>query len=113
MKDSFDELMARDWLDEVVADRAKDEPEIAVEWAKHKRQMAMARARREAGLTQAQVAERMGVKQPRVAEIERNPASVSLGVMERYAKAIGKRIVFEDAAPYEGEPTLPKPRTGQ
>lgn len=53
-------------------------------------------ARRAAGLTQAQVAERMGTKAPSVARLESALASgkhsPSIETLQKYAKALGKRL---------------------
>lgn len=56
----------------------------------------MLSARREVGLTQAQVAERMGTKAPAVTRLENSLASgkhsPSLETLQKYAKALGKRL---------------------
>ncbi|OYQ17548.1 transcriptional regulator [Elstera cyanobacteriorum] len=53
-------------------------------------------ARREAGLTQAEVAERMGTKAPAVARLEQalvtGRPSPSLATLNRYARALGKKL---------------------
>ncbi len=53
-------------------------------------------ARKEAGLTQAQVAERMGTKATAVARLEAallsGKHSPSLSTLQKYAKALGKRL---------------------
>jgi len=53
-------------------------------------------ARREAGLSQAQVAERMGTKASAVARLEAalvsGKHSPSLNTLQKYAKALGKRL---------------------
>ncbi|MBI5523645.1 MAG: helix-turn-helix transcriptional regulator [Desulfarculus sp.] len=57
------------------------------------------RARRKAGLTQAQVAERMGTQAPAVARLEAslgsNKHSPSVATLQRYAKAVGKKLVIK------------------
>jgi predicted transcriptional regulator len=54
------------------------------------------RARRQAGLSQAQVAERMGTRAPAVARLEASllnrKHSPSVATLQRYAKAVGKRL---------------------
>jgi transcriptional regulator with XRE-family HTH domain len=56
----------------------------------------MVRARKQAGLTQAEVAERMGAKRSAVARLESTLASgkhsPSLVTLQKYAKAVGKRL---------------------
>lgn len=53
-------------------------------------------ARKEAGLTQAQVAERMGTKATAVARLESTllsgKHSPSISTLQKYAKALGKRL---------------------
>jgi predicted transcriptional regulator len=53
-------------------------------------------ARKEAGLTQAQVAERMGTKATAVARLESallsGKHSPSISTLQKYAKALGKRL---------------------
>lgn len=63
------------------------EPEFAVAEA-------LVKARSEAGMTQADVAALLGVKQPAVARIEAGK-NVSLKTLEKYAKALGRRIKID------------------
>ena len=63
------------------------EPEFAIAGA-------LLRARVEAGMTQADVAAVLGVKQPAVARIEAG-RNVSLRTLEKYAKALNRRIKIE------------------
>lgn len=59
------------------------------------------KTRHEAGLSQSQVAERMGTQAPAVARLERALAtgkhSPSIATLRKYAKACGKRLVFDVA----------------
>lgn len=52
-------------------------------------------ARRRAGLTQAEVADRMGVTQSTVSGFETEGADPRLSTLQRYARAVGARVVIE------------------
>ena len=56
---------------------------------------AMIRARAEAGLTQEALAERMGTTQSAVARLEGGHVSPTVETLQRYAKAVGKRLKVE------------------
>lgn len=69
-------------------------------------------AREQAGMTQQQVAERMGTKKSAVSRLENNAGDVRLSTLQRYAEAVGCRLVI-DVAKLEEEPkpaTVRKPR---
>ncbi|HEV2651279.1 MAG TPA: helix-turn-helix transcriptional regulator [Rhizomicrobium sp.] len=57
--------------------------------------LALIKAREKAGMTQAQVAKRMGTTQSVVARIEAAQNPPNLKTLERYAKAVGRRIEFK------------------
>lgn len=59
-------------------------------------------AREQAGLTQQQVAERMGTKKSAISRLENNAGDVRLSTLQRYAEAVGCRLVI-DVAPMEEE----------
>lgn len=101
MRQTTEDIAKGNWLEDIMNERALVDPAYAAMRKEAAQQAILVQARRESGLTQAQVAEAMGVKQPRIAEIERHPSRVSFGVLSRYAEVVGKRIVFESAAPYE------------
>lgn len=69
-------------------------------------------AREQAGMTQQQVAERMGTKKSAISRLENNAGDVRLSTLQRYAEAVGCRIVVEVAALEEaaGAAPLRKPR---
>lgn len=85
-------------FDEVFAEDMKD-PEFRKEYEASEKELKgldeVLKARLEAGLTQAAVAKRMGTSQAAVARLEgylskgRYP---SVRSMQRYAKAVGKRL---------------------
>lgn len=69
-------------------------------------------ARERAGMTQQQVAERMGTKKSAISRLENNAGDVRLSTLQRYAEAVGCRLVIE-VTPLEEEvkPTaIRKPR---
>lgn len=51
-------------------------------------------ARKRAGLTQVEVAERIGTTQSAVSRLEAGHVEPSLGLVDRYASAVGERIVL-------------------
>jgi transcriptional regulator with XRE-family HTH domain len=51
--------------------------------------------RRAAGLSQHEVAERMGTSQPAVARLEAGQVDARMSTMQRYAAAVGARLIFE------------------
>jgi transcriptional regulator with XRE-family HTH domain len=57
-------------------------------------------AREEAGLTQRELAERLGCSQQAVARAERWESNPTVGLVERWAAATGRRVVLE-LRPYE------------
>ncbi|HST62684.1 MAG TPA: helix-turn-helix transcriptional regulator [Longimicrobium sp.] len=54
-------------------------------------------AREAAGLTQQQVAERMGTKKSAISRLENNAGDVRLSTLQRYAEAVGCRLVIDIA----------------
>ena len=62
-----------DYLDEIVALRARTEPQIAGKWAAVKIVMELRRVREEKGISQAQIAETLGLSQSHIARLERTP----------------------------------------
>jgi|GEM_PF-3229547 len=95
----------KDWLDEMIDERIKIDPEFANEWAKAEQRLRLVQLRKESGKTQTQIAEIMGVTQPRVAEIERHPDRVSFARLQKYMHAIGGtielKLVREEKSTYE------------
>jgi len=75
------------WLKKPEYQRAYDEPETEFELAR-----TLIDARLAAGLTQAQVAKRMKTSQAAISRMEGGKVKPSANSLERYAKAIGKRL---------------------
>ena len=69
-------------------------------------------AREQAGMTQQQVAERMGTRKSAISRLENNAGDVRLSTLQRYAEAVGRRLVIEVAElEEEAKPTpVRKPR---
>jgi DNA-binding XRE family transcriptional regulator len=75
------------------------DPEFAAAYAEADAEFAvieaMIRARAEAGLTQEALAERMGTTQSAVARLEGGRVSPTVETLQKYAKAVGKRLRVE------------------
>lgn len=56
---------------------------------------AMIRARAEAGVTQAELAERMETTQSAIARLESGRVSPTVETLQKYARALGKRLKIE------------------
>ncbi len=56
---------------------------------------AMIKARAGAGVTQAELAERMGTTQSAIARLESGRVSPSVATLQKYARALGKRLKIE------------------
>jgi HTH-type transcriptional regulator / antitoxin HipB len=52
-------------------------------------------AREAAGMTQQQVADLMGTKKSAISRIEHNAGGIRLSTLQRYAEAVGHRLVIE------------------
>ena len=76
-----------------------DDPAFAASYAEAEAEFsvieAMLRARTEAGLTQAEVAVRAGTTQSAIARLEAGRVSPSVETLQRYARAVGKRLRVE------------------
>lgn len=58
-------------------------------------------AREQAGLTQQEVAERMGTHKSAVSRIENFAGDLRLSTVQKYAEAVGRRLVLELEDPQE------------
>jgi DNA-binding XRE family transcriptional regulator len=101
----YADLVAKDDLDRLIDDLAKDDPSITSSVAATLERRALARQlaerRRTAGLTQTQLAKRMGTSQGQVTRLE-SGADTRLSTVARYAAAVGMRVEWTLAP-------LPKP----
>src|SRR5260221_12574071 len=88
-----DNLMAKDFLDEIIAQRTRKNPRFPDLVAEAERRGAIARTlaakRTNAGLSQTLVAARMGTAASVVSKLEAG-ADVKLSTLQRYCAAIGQ-----------------------
>jgi ribosome-binding protein aMBF1 (putative translation factor) len=93
---------SRDFLDEILAEGAKRDPQFQqlVDSAYRRRALLhrLVAARRRSGLTQAEIADRMRTSQAAVARIETGNFDVRTTTLDRYALAVGKRITYRLSA---------------
>lgn len=86
----------QDFLEEIIAERTKSDPEFParVDAALRERQLlrALAAKRVELHLSQTVVAARMGTSQSALARLERGEADPRLSTLERYAAALGQTL---------------------
>lgn len=92
-------MARKDFLDEMIAERTKANPEFPglVGAAVRRRKLleALAAEREARGLSQTVVAARMQTSQSAVARIEKAEVDVKLSTVERYAAAVGKQVRWE------------------
>jgi ribosome-binding protein aMBF1 (putative translation factor) len=90
-----------DFLDEIVEERTKQNPEFPgmVEAALEGRRLlrSLADRRRDLGLSQTAVAARMGTSQSALARLEGGDSDPRLSTVERYVLAIGEELVHHRA----------------
>ncbi len=88
-------------LRKYVTRRKNQDPEFAdgyeIGYEHFKLGVLLRQAREEAGLTQEEVARRMGTKKSAVSRIENHAADIKLSTLERFAKAIGRRLKLQVA----------------
>ncbi|MGH2351397.1 MAG: helix-turn-helix domain-containing protein [Chloroflexota bacterium] len=88
--------MGKEFLDEMVGEHTARDPSFPtlLEEAKERRTRLrkLAELRASQGLSQTEVAARMGTSQSVVARIESGAVDTKLSTLERYARAIGRRL---------------------
>lgn len=105
-----------DDLDRWILERDAREPGYAKRFERESRAFIVGAqlqvAREQAGMTQQQVAERMGTQKSAISRLENNAGDVRLSTLQRYAEAVGRRLVIEVAALEEEAKPAPvrKPR---
>src|SRR3989442_15907482 len=86
----------RDFLDEMIAERAKTDPEFPqlVEAAYQRRKLlrALADEREKAGISQTDIAARMRTSQSAVARLEAGGIDAKMSTLDRFALALGDRV---------------------
>ncbi len=94
-----------DFLDEMIAERTRANPDFPALLEAAMRERALLRAlaakRAERGLSQREVATRMGTSQAVVARLERGEGDPTLSTLERFALALGQQLewrLVEDGA---------------
>ena len=60
-------------------------------------------ARKQAGLSQTELAQRLGTHQVYVSQMERGNQNPTLGACEKYAKALGQKVIFSLSTDHESE----------
>ena len=92
-------MASKDFLDEMIAERTKANPEFPVlldAAMRRRRLLEDLTSQREAlGLSQTIVAARMRTSQSAVARLESAEIDAKLSTVERYAAALGKKISWE------------------
>jgi ribosome-binding protein aMBF1 (putative translation factor) len=83
-------------LERYIEKRKKRDPEFAqdyeIGYAEFKIGVMLRQAREEAGLTQEELARKLNTKKSTVSRIENHTENISLSTLEKYAKALGKRL---------------------
>ncbi len=85
-----------DFLEEMIAERAKTDPEFPnlVEAAYQRRKLlrALAGERESAGISQTDLAARMRTSQSAFARLEAGSTDAKMSTVDRFAQALGKRV---------------------
>lgn len=88
-----------DDLDRYIARRDARDPGYAArferESAAFRAGLRLQLAREDAGMTQQQVAERMGTRKSAISRMENHAGDMRLSTLQRYAEAVGCRLVLE------------------
>jgi len=83
-------------LEKYISKRKKDNPDFAegfeVGYENFKIGILLKQARQKAGLTQLEMAEAIGTKKTAISRLENHTADIRLSTLEKYAKALGKKI---------------------
>ncbi len=94
--------MGKDFLDEIIEERTKANPDFPelVDAALRARRLlrSLAERRRELGLSQTTVAARMGTSQSALARLESGESDPRISTVERYALAVGEELEHRRAA---------------
>ena len=86
-------------LDRYARERAARDPEFAdgleSGYAEFKVGVLLRQAREEAGLTQEEMARRLNTGKSAISRLENHASDIRLSTLERYARALGRRLTFE------------------
>lgn len=90
-------------LQAVIAKRKAEDPEFAERYDRgyqaFRLGVMLQLAREEAGMTQEQVAEKLGTKKSAISRLENNAGDLRLSTLQKYAEAVGRRLILELAPP--------------
>ena len=88
-----------DDLDRYIEKRKKLDPEFAEGYDEgyqnFKIGVLLQLSREQAKLTQEEVAQKMGIKKSAISRIENHAENITLSTLNKYAKALGKKVHFE------------------
>ncbi|MCH2450260.1 MAG: helix-turn-helix transcriptional regulator [Gracilimonas sp.] len=86
-------------LQAYISERKKSDPEFSEGYEEgfrnFKISVLLKQAREKAGLTQDQVAQQLNTKKTAVSRIENHAEDIRLSTLEKYAKALGKKLRVE------------------
>lgn len=90
-------------LDSVIAKLKAEDPDFAEGYERGYQAtrlgMMLHLAREDAGMTQEQVAQKLGTKKSAISRLENNAGDMRLSTLQKYAEAVGRRLVLELAPP--------------
>ena len=86
-------------VEQYIERRKKSDPEFAEDfefgYSSFKIGVLLAQARVEVGMTQEELARRLNLNKSTIVRIENNAENVGIYTLERYAKALGKKLCVE------------------
>jgi transcriptional regulator with XRE-family HTH domain len=92
-------------VERLIAEFKAEDPEFAEEFERgydaFRLGVMLQLAREDAGMTQQQVAERLGTKKSAISRIENSAGDLRLSTLQRYAEAVGRRLIIELGDPVE------------
>lgn len=90
-------------LKRYIEDRSARDPKLAEGfeqgYADFKIGVLLRQAREDAGLTQKQIADRLATQKSAISRIENHAGDIRLSTLERYARAVGRRLFLDLRAP--------------
>jgi HTH-type transcriptional regulator/antitoxin HipB len=90
-------------LQAVIAKLKAEDPEFAERYERGHQAvrlgMMLQLAREDAGMTQEQVAQKLGTRKSAISRLENNAGDLRLSTLQKYAEAVGRRLIVELAAP--------------
>ncbi|HEY0018112.1 MAG TPA: helix-turn-helix transcriptional regulator [Longimicrobium sp.] len=90
-------------LDSVIAERKANDPGFAEDFDRgyqaFRLGVMLQVAREDAGMTQEQVAQKLGTRKSAISRLENNAGDLRLSTLQKYAEAVGRRLILELAPP--------------